>query len=94
MLPKYKIEFGVPTRNHVERFHYETDDPVACEEFLSGLLEREFKIFEIKHEGLALPRADFDKMIKSAANLLAAKHVCASLNIKTEEEHFRFGFAA
>lgn len=94
MLPRYKIEFGVPLHNDVERFDYATDDPVACEEVLSRLLERGFKIFEIKHEGAPLPRSEFDRMIKAAANILAARHVCASLDIKAEEEHFRFGFAA
>ena len=94
MLAKYKIEFGVPFLNHVQRSHHETDDPVACEDFLSQLLERDFPILDIKHEGVELPKNEFDRMIKAAANLLASKHICASLNIKSEEERFRFGFAA
>ena len=94
MLPKYKIEYGVPFRNHTQNFHYETDDPVACEDFLSQLLERDFRVLEIKHDGEPLPKREFDRLVKAAANLLAAKHICASLNIKPEEEHFRFGFAA
>lgn len=94
MLAKYKIEFGVPFRNHVQHSHHETDDPVACEDFLSQLLERGFPILEIMHDGVVLPRNEFDRMIKAATNLLASRHICASLNIKGEEEHFRFGFAA
>ena len=94
MLPKYKIEYGIPFRNRTQDLHYETDDPVACEDFLSEILEYDFKLFAIKHEGEPLPRPEFDRLVKSAANLLAAKHICASLNIKTEEERFRFGFAA
>ena len=94
MLAKYRVEFGVSTRNRAERLHYETDDPVACEEVLSQLLERDFKIFDLKHDGLSLPRPEFDRMIKAAASMLAARHVCASLDIKSEEERFRFGFAA
>jgi hypothetical protein len=94
MLPKYKIEFSVPFQSHVHRSHHETDDPVACEDFVSQLLEKGFPISEIKHEGVALSRHDFDRMIKAAANLLASRHICASLHIKTEEERFRFGFAA
>ena len=94
MLPKYKIEYGIPFRNHSQELHYETDDPVACEDFLCEILERDFKVFAIKHEGEPLLRREFDRFIKAAANALAAKHICASLNIKTEEERFRFGFAA
>jgi hypothetical protein len=94
MLPKYKVEYGVPFRNRTQELHYETDDPVACEAFLSDILERDFKLFEIKHEGESLPKHDFDRFVKSAANLLAAKHICAALGIKAEEERFRFGFAA
>ena len=38
--------------------------------------------------------AEFDRFVKLAAAALASKAICASLGIKTEEEHFRFGFAA
>ncbi len=55
-------------------------------------MERGFRIQTIKHEGLDLPEHDFDKMIKTAAGILASKHICASLSIKSEEERFRFGF--
>jgi hypothetical protein len=65
-----------------------------CEEFLEELLERGLAIRAIKHEGLDLPKADFDRMIRTAAGMLASRHICASLGIKPEEEHFRFGFAA
>jgi hypothetical protein len=37
--------------------------------------------------------ADFDALIKRAAKNLAAKHICASLGLTPEEEHYRFGFA-
>jgi hypothetical protein len=33
-------------------------------------------------------------MVKTAAGMLASKHICASLGIKAEEEKFRFGFTA
>lgn len=94
MLPKYTIEYTTPFRRHAQTNHYGTDDPVACEEFVEELLERGFKIQSIKHEGLDLPRPEFDKVIKTAAGMLASKHVCASLGIKPEEEKYRFGFAA
>jgi hypothetical protein len=94
MLPKYTVEYGIQFKKHSPTYHYSTDDPVACEEFLTELLERGFHIIEIKHEGLPLSRPDFDKMLKSAASMLASRHLCASLRIKPEEERFRFGFAA
>ena len=94
MLPKYTIEYTTPFRRHVQTNHYGTDDPVACEEFVEELLERGFKIQSIKHEGVDLPGPEFDKVIKTAAGMLASKHVCASLGIKPEEEKYRFGFAA
>jgi hypothetical protein len=94
MLPKYTVEYAVPFKKHAQTHHYSSDDPVTCEEFVEELLERGFRIQAIKHEGLDLPKHDFDKMIKTAAGMLASKHICASLGIKPEEERFRFGFAA
>ena len=61
---------------------------------LAIVLFRGFRIQAIKHEGLDLPKYDFDKMIKTAAGMLASKCICAALGIKPEEEHYRFGFAA
>ena len=94
MIPKYIVEYATQFRRHSQINHYGTDDPVACAEFLEELLERGIKIHSVKHEGLDLPRHEFDKMIKNAAGMLASKHICISLGIKSEEEHYRFGFAA
>ncbi len=94
MLPKYTIEYTTQFRRHAQSNHYSTDDPVACEEFVEELLERRFTIRAIKHEGLDLPKSEFDRVVKTAAGMLAAKHVCASLGIKPEEEKYRFGFTA
>lgn len=94
MLPKYTVEYSTKFRKHAQSNHYSTDDPVACEEFVQELLERGFGIQAIKHEGLDLPRPEFDKVVKTAAGMLAAKHVCASLGLKPEEERHRFGFTA
>jgi hypothetical protein len=94
MLPKYTIEYTAQFRRHAQPSHYSTDDPVACEEFVEELLERGFAVRTIKHEGLDLPKKDFDRIIKTAAGMLASKRVCASLGIKPEEEKFRFGFTA
>lgn len=94
MIPKYTIEYAIQFRSHAPVYHYSTDDPVACEEFVEELLERQFRIVAIKHEGVALERVEFDRVVKNAASMLASRHICASLHIKPEEERFRFGFAA
>lgn len=94
MIPKYSIEYTLRFRRHAEPLHYGTDDPVAALEFLQELLERGCVIGAIRHEGIELPRHDADKMIKTAAGMLAASHIRASLGITAEEERYRFGFTA
>ncbi len=96
MLAKFTIEYSAAARKHSpppHEFHY-TDDPVVCEEFIQDLLLRGMGIHAIKHEGSDLPRVEFDHMLKVAAAAVASRLICTSLNIKPEEEHFRFGFAA
>ena len=92
MIPKYTVEYAAQFRKHAQVHHYSTDDPVACEEFVEELLERGFSLIAIKHEGVDLPRHEFDRLVKNAAAMLASKHVCASLRIKPEEAKYRFGF--
>lgn len=94
MLPKYTIEYTMQFRRHAHANHHATDDPVACQEFVEELLERGAVIRAIRHEGVELSRHDSDRILKTAAGMLAAKHLCASLGIKPEEEKFRFGFTA
>ena len=94
MLPKYTIEYTAKFRKHAQTNHYSTDDPVACSEFVEELLERGMALRAIKHEGVDLPKHEFDRIVKTAAGMLASRHICASLGIKSEEEKFRFGFAA
>ena len=94
MIPKYIIEYTAQFKKHAQPNHHSTDDPVACEEFVEELLERGFAIRAIKHEGLELPKNEFDRMVKTAAGMLASKRICASLGIKAEEEKYRFGFTA
>jgi hypothetical protein len=94
MLPKYTVEYTTRLRKHTPTNHYSTDDPLTCQEFVEELLEAGCGIRAIKHEGLDLPKADFDKIIKTAAGMLASKRICNSLGIKPDEEHYRFGLAA
>lgn len=94
MITKYNIEYGMNFRRPTQPLHYQTDDPVDCEEFLEELLEKNFRIVGIHHEGMPLDQHQFDHMVKTAASMLAAKHICASLKIDNEEENHRFGFGA
>ena len=93
MLPKYTVEYSLTRRNRPGVSHYGTDDPVACEEFVSEILDRGLCLRGIKHEGVDLPGEEFDRFVKTAAGIMAARRVCTSLHIKPEEEHFRFNFS-
>lgn len=93
MLAKYTIEFTPQLHQHTQLNHYSTDDPVTCEQFVSELLERGFAIKAIRHEGIDLVGSEFDRIVRVAAGMLAARHICASLHISAEEERHRFGFA-
>lgn len=96
MLAKFTIEYSAAARKHSPPPHefYYTDDPLAAEQFLQDLLLRGMGLHAIKHEGIDLPRVDFDRMVKVAAAAVASRLICTALNIKGEEERFRFGFAA
>ena len=94
MLPQYTVEYAAKFRRTIEKGRYGTDDPVACEQFVEELLESGYLIHSIKHDGADLPQPEFDRIVKTAAGMLASRHICASLGIKPEEERFRFGFAA
>ncbi len=94
MLAKYKIEYAIPFTRQDQALQHLTDDPVACEEFLTELLERGFKIKAVLHQGVALPKAEFDKLIKTAAGMLATNHICRSLSIDRVEANHRFGSPA
>jgi hypothetical protein len=94
MIPKYTIEYAMNLRRAAQPARFSTDDPVVCEEALEELLEKEFAVKAIKHDGVDLPRPDFDRMVRSAASLMASRKICSSLGIKPEEEQYRFGFSA
>ena len=94
MMKKYTIEYAVNLRKTALPARFTTDDPVACEEALEALLERNFAVKSVKHEGVDLPQPEFDRMVRHAASLMASKKICASLGIKPEEEQYRFGFSA
>ena len=94
MMTKYTIDYAMDLRKSSLPARFTTDDPVACEEALEELLERNFAVKSIKHEGVELPQNEFDHMVRNAASLMASKKICTSLGIKPEEEQYRFGFSA
>jgi hypothetical protein len=94
MIPKYTIEYAMNLRRAAQPARFTTDDPVVCEEALEELLEKEFAVKAIKHEGVDLCGVEFDRMVRNAASLMASRKICSSLGIKPEEEQFRFGFSA
>jgi len=94
MLAKYNVEYAVPFHRGEQSHHHLTNDPVACEEFLTELLERGLHIKAIGHDGVNLPAAEFDQLVKRASGMLAARHICHSLGIDTVEAHRRFGSPA
>ena len=94
MLAKYKIDYAIPFHGHTQKHHYLTNDPVTVEQFLSELLERGFLIESVSHEGVPLPHNESDCMVKTAAGMLATRHICASLGIDSVEAHHRFGSPA
>lgn len=94
MIAKYKIGYGIKFHGHTQNHDYHTNDPVTCEQFLSELLERGFQISGIYHDGAELPKSESDKMIKTAAGMLATRHLSVSLGIDSVEAHHRFGSPA
>lgn len=94
MLAKYKIAYAIPFHNHEQSHDYLTNDPVACEEALTKMLDHGFKIKTILHEGVELPGNEFDRLVKTAAGILASNHLCRSLGIDKVEAHHRFGVPA
>ena len=91
---KYEIEYSPAKRAGNRTECYSTDDPVACESFLEELLEKEARIHRISHLGQDLDQHDFDQMIRTAVGMMAAHHVCKSLDVDSVEAHYRFGVPA
>jgi hypothetical protein len=91
MLAKYSVEFNISFRRHQITHHFRTDDPVALEEFIVELLEKGYRVEKVLREGIALSQHDADKILKTAATLLAAKHLQHSLGIDEAETRHRFG---
>lgn len=96
MLKPYSVEYSLQFRKHSppQRHEFFAGDVVEVETFIQELLAHGMGLHAIKHEGADVPKSEFDRVVKLAAGVVAAKLICASLHIKPDEERFRFGFAA
>ncbi len=96
MLKKYSVEYSLRFRKHTPSDHqsFKTDDPVLCADFIQELLETGMGIHAIQRDAVHLPLPEFDRILKVAAAAIAAKRLCASLDISPDEERSRFGFNA
>ena len=55
-------------------------------------MERGFALRAIKHEGVELPKQEFDRIVKTADGMLKSQHLRASPGIKAAAEQYRCGF--
>ena len=94
MLAKFDIEYIVRPQHNKRVDIHRTDDPVAAEDFLTGLLVSGAAITSIKHEGVALTQHQTDQMVRVAAERLISGLIERSLNLDSAEVKHRFGFAA
>jgi hypothetical protein len=94
MLHKFTIEYARHPRSYEPAGTHRTDDPVEAEEYLMQLLLARSRILSIKHEGVEIPTAQFDRMIKVAAERLISETLSHSLDIDSAQVRHRFGFAA
>lgn len=94
MLSKFAIDYVVLPRHNKKVSTHFTDDPVEAEDFLMHLLIAGARINEVRHEGAVLTGHQFNRMLKTAAERIAAAMLRASLAIDAVAVKDRFGFAA
>jgi hypothetical protein len=94
MLSKYDIEYVVRPQHNKRVDTHRTDDPIAAEDFLTGLLAGGASIAAIKHEGVPLTQAQTDQMVKVAGERLLSSLISRSLNLDAAAVKHRFGLAA
>ena len=94
MLAKFDIEYTIRPQHNKRVDVHRTDDPVAAEDFLTGLLAGGAAINAIKHEGVALSQPQTDQMVRVAAERLISSLICRSLDLDAAAVKHRFGFAA
>jgi hypothetical protein len=94
MLTKFAIDYIAFPQHSSRVFTHLTDDPIEAEDFLMHLLVAQVRITAIRHEGEAMTRHQFDKMLKVAAERIASALLRESLSLDAAEIKDRFGFAA
>jgi hypothetical protein len=94
MLRKFTIDYTRHPHSTEPAGVHRTDDPIEAEEYLMQLLHARSRILSIKHEGVEIQRAQFDRMVKVAGERLLSEMLCHALDIDTAEVRHRFGFAA
>jgi len=94
MLYKFTIDYTRHPRSLEPAGTHRTNDPIEAEEYLMQLLHARSRILSIRHEGVEIPRAQFDQMLKIAGERLISESLRHALDIDTAEVRHRFGFAA
>lgn len=93
MLAKFTIEYIIQPEHNKRLDSHRTDDPVEAEDFLMSLLRIGARIHAIKHEGVELDESQTDRMLRIAAERLAAGLLARSLHLDAAAVKHRFGFA-
>jgi hypothetical protein len=94
VLSKFAIDYIAFPHHNSRVFTHLTDDPIEVEDFLMHLLIARVRITAIRHEGTAMTRHQFDKMLKVAAERIASALRRESLSLDAAEIKDRFGYAA
>lgn len=94
MLSKFDIDYITHPQHNKTVHTHRTDDPVAAVDFLTSLLAIGARVSAIKHEGIELSRIQGDQMLGVAAQRLASRLLCATLELDAAEVKQRFGLAA
>lgn len=93
MIAKYDIDYMIHPQHNRRVDTHRTDDPVEAGDFLINLLAGGARIIAIKHEGMELNAAQSDQMLHVAAERLASRVLCHSLDLDSAAVKHRFGFA-
>lgn len=94
MLSKFSVDYVALPQHHSRLLTHHTDDPVAAEEFLMHLLAAHARIADIRHDGVSLPPAQRDRMLRVAAERVASELLRESLGLSAADVRARFGLAA
>jgi hypothetical protein len=94
MIAKFAIDYVALPQHQSRRLTHHTDDPVALEEFLMHLLASRARILEVRHDGVVLNGPQFDRLLKIAAERIAASLLRESLGLDQTAVRDRFDLAA